>query len=231
MPNLIDVSEVLLKILPIIYVVDISDYRNLKCISRLNKTMRETISIFKRYYGDCDYDIRINVLSNASEGKWMYNELQPANKFEWKELCMSSESDPGSLLEELNKQLSRSEMLKSNAGFCLPYVAFISDRKHMPSMALNGSIENIPKINKWFKHSHKIAIALNDEVNVDYLLKLSENPETIVSFANVQEVHEILFYNANRDKDRLLAYMKDLSVLKNSQEPTGDESWDDWDWN
>lgn len=229
MPNLIDVSEVLLKILPIIYVVDISDYRNLKCISHLNKTMRETISIFKRYYGDCDYDIRINVLSNASEGKWMYNELQPANKFEWKELCMSSESDPGSLLEELNKQLSRSEMLKSNAGFCLPYVVFISDRKYTPSVALNETIENITMTNKWFKHSHKVAIALNDEVNLDYLLQLSENPETIVPLANIQEVHEILFYSPNLDKDRLITYMKNLSISKSSQESVEDENWGDWE--
>ena len=229
MPNIIDVSEALLKILPIIYVVDISDYRNLKCISRLNKTMRETISIFKRYYGDCDYDIRINVLSNASEGKWMYNELQPANKFEWKEMCMSSESDPGSLLEELNKQLSRSEMLKSDAGFCLPYVVFISDRKHTPSLALNEIIENITTTNKWFKHSHKIAIALNDEVNSDYLLQLSKNPETIVSFVNIQEVHEILFYSPNLDKDRLITYMKNLSISKSSQESVEDENWGDWE--
>lgn len=230
MPNLIDVGEVSRRILPIIYVIDISDLKNFECISNLNQTMHAITSMFECYYGDYDYDIRINVLSNAMEGKWMYNELQLANKFEWKELHTCNEADPTSLLEELNKKLSRSEMLKNDVGFCVPYIVLISDRTHASTVEWENTVERVTNGNKWFKYSNKLAISINDDTNIDFLLKFVKNIETIVPLQNACYVHSIMFKYFNLDTPKGFGeYLKECSASESSQEPLEDEGWGDWE--
>ena len=230
MPNLIDVGEVSRRILPIIYVIDISDLKNFECISNLNQTMHAITSMFECYYGDYDYDIRINVLSNAMEGKWMYNELQLANKFEWKELHTCNEADPTSLLEELNKKLSRSEMLKNDVGFCVPYIVLISDRTHASTVEWENTVERVTNGNKWFKYSNKLAISINDDTNVDFLLKFVKNIETIVPLQDACYVHSIMFKYFNRDTPKGFGeFLKECGASESSQEPLEDEGWGDWE--
>lgn len=128
MPNIIDGLGIPRKVLPIIYVVDIFDHMVAERMSKLNRTMREALSVFKNVYDKCDYyDIQINVLLNSVEDMWMYNDLQAADKFEWKEMCITQVKNPIVIIEELAKNLSRHKMLESNVGFAIPYIVLISD--------------------------------------------------------------------------------------------------------
>lgn len=230
MPNVQETVELPRKILPIIYVVDMTDFKNVECISNLNQTMHEIASIFKCHYDDYYFDIRINVLSNVAEGKWMYNELQPANEFEWKELHTCSEATPSSLLEELNKKLCRSEMFKIDFSFIVPYIVLISDRTHASTVDWENTVERVTNGNKWFKHSNKLAISINDDTNIDFLLKFVKNIEMIVPLRNACYVHSIMvkYFNLNNPKG-LGEYLKECSISKSSQEPLEAESWGDWE--
>ena len=127
-------------------------------------------------------------------------------------------------------QLSRSEMLKSDVGFFVPYIVLISDRTHASTVEWENTVERVTNGNKWFKYSNKLAISINDDTNVDFLLKFVKNIETIVPLQDACYVHSIMFKYFNRDTPKGFGeFLKECRASESSQEPLEDEGWGDWE--
>lgn len=189
------------KVLPIIYVLDTSGSMAGDKISKLNEAMNETFEVLKEVSADnADAEIKVNVLSFASGAEWVYPSMISLEDHYWNDLSAGGLTDVGDALNELNDKLSRSSMLVSSTGFCVPVIIFMSDGE--PTDDWEKALVNINQTNKWFSHATKIAIAIGDEVDRDVLSllvgrlnkegRLVPNTEAVIQTSDVVTLKKLI---------------------------------------
>ena len=190
MPNVNDTVEIARRVLPIIYVVDSSGSMSGEKIASVNEAMKDAMDLLKDISStNPDAEIKVGVLQFSSGAKWI-TPLTDLEDYYWNPLKAGGVTDLGSALNELNSKLSRSEFLKSDTGFCIPVIMFMSDGE--PTDNFEKALKNINETNKWFKHSTKIAIAVGDQANTDVLAKVVGNVEAVVSVNDVETLKMLI---------------------------------------
>ena len=185
-------GSVLKKILPIIYVVDVSGSMSGEKIAIVNEAMRESMNVLKEVSEDnADADVKVGVLTFSSGAEWITKSgLVSLEDFYWNDLQAVGVTDLGIALSELDDKMSRSSFLVSEIGYCLPVYIFMSDGG--PTDNWKKAFSHISSTNRWFKEGRKIAIAIGDEVDMDVLKELVGNEEAVVKPNNLTELKKFI---------------------------------------
>lgn len=204
---------VLKKVLPIIYVVDVSGSMTGDKIATVNEAMHESMNVLKEVSEDnADADIKVGVLKFSSGAQWVTKTgLVSLEDFYWNDLQATGVTDLGMALNELNDKMTRSSFLVSETGFCLPVFIFMSDGG--PTDNWQKAFTNISSTNRWFKEGRKIAIAIGDEADMGVLEELVGNSEAVIKPKNLAEL-----------KSLIVAVSASASMLAGQSRMVGDEA-------
>ncbi len=185
-------GSVLKKVLPIIYVVDVSGSMTGEKIATLNEAMHESMNVLREVSEDnADADIKVGVLKFSSGAQWVTKTgLVSLEDFYWNDLQAAGVTDLGMALNELNDKMSRSSFLVSETGFCLPVFIFMSDGG--PTDNWEKAFDSITSTNRWFKEGRKIAIAIGDESDMDVLKKLVGTVEAVIKPKNLADLKSLI---------------------------------------
>lgn len=260
MPNVNDTVAIARRILPIIYVIDSSGSMAGEKIASVNEAMKDAMDLLKDISAkNPDAEIKVGVLRFSSGAEWI-KPLTDLEDYYWNDLKAGGVTDLGSALNELNDKLSRSEFLKSDVGFCIPVIMFMSDGE--PTDNFEKALKNINETNKWFKHSTKIAIAVGDAANTEVLAKVVGNIEAVVSVNDVETLKMLIkvasvtssminsksrtsadsnnavdiikttLNELGNDADNLDTHIGEQTPVDVVQDTgSSDDQWDDDDWN
>lgn len=181
MPNITESQEMVKKVLPIIYVIDTSGSMNGEKIAAVNEAMHETVDVLKDVSSkNPDAEVKIAVLSFSSGAQWVTNEnsLEDLEDFVWTDITAGGITDLGYAISELEHKLSRQELLKSEVGFCIPVILFMTDGQ--PTDNYQKPLKKANKDNTWFRHATKIGIAVGDDADENVLAEVVGNPEAVI---------------------------------------------------
>lgn len=182
MPNIKETVEVARKILPIIYVLDVSGSMVGDKIAAVNEAMNETIEVLKDISAhNSDAEIKVGVLKFSTSAEWVTNGLVFMEDFFWNDLEVGGTTEVATALEALDNKLSRSEFLVSDVGFCVPVIIFMSDGEPTDSGIWEEKLKWINNNNKWFEKATKIAIAIGDDADKNCLTKLVKDREAVIT--------------------------------------------------
>ena len=194
MANMGNTEVVARRVLPIIYVVDTSGSMYGERIAKVNQAMLEMPRVLKDVSNDNpDAETRVGVLQFSTGAKWVTPGLVQMEDFYWNKLEAGGTTMFAEMLNELHAKLSRSEYMKSDAGFCVPVVIFMSDGEPTD---VNGvweqKLEWVKQNNKWFQHATKIAIAIDEEADKEALAKLVGTREAVIQVNDVNTLKTLI---------------------------------------
>lgn len=181
MPNINETVEVARKVLPVIYVLDTSGSMSGDRITSVNEAMNETLEVLKNVSAhNPDAEIKVGALKFSTNAEWVTNGLVFLDDFFWNDLEAGGTTEVATMLVELDKKLSRNEFLKSDTGFCVPVIIFMSDGAPTDPGLWEKKLEWMKNNNKWFRYATKIAIAVGDDADKTCLAALVGNSEAVV---------------------------------------------------
>lgn len=180
------------KVLPIIYVLDISGSMSGNPIGALNQAMSETMPVLREIEAtNTGAQIKIGALTFATDVHWVSNGLEEIDDFFWNDVTAGGLTALGAALNELNDKMSRNAMFQSDTGFKLPVLIFLSDGA--PTDGWETALATINQENKWFANSTKIAIALGQSADKDVLTKVVDNnPEAVISVDDLETLKKLI---------------------------------------
>ena len=194
MANMGNTEVVARRVLPIIYVVDTSGSMYGERIAKVNQAMLEMPRVLKDVSDDNpDAETRVGVLQFSTGAKWVTPGLVQMEDFYWNKLEAGGTTMFAEMLNELHAKLSRSEYMKSDTGFCVPVVIFMSDGEPTDASGVwEQKLEWVKLNNKWFQHATKIAIAIDEEADKDALAKLVGTREAVVQVNDVNTLKTLI---------------------------------------
>ena len=199
MPIIENGTKTARKILPIIYVIDTSGSMAGTRIAAVNQAMTETIEVLKDVSAkNPTAEIKIGVLQFASGASWVTNkdELVFMDDFFWNDLTAGGITDLGAALNELHKSLSRSALLKSDVGFKVPVLIFMSDGG--PTDDYRSALKKISDNNKWFTASTKICLAIDADSDVEVLQEIAgcgdkaKGSESVIQVSDMETLKKLI---------------------------------------
>ena len=195
MPNIAETQEGARKVLPIIYVLDVSGSMGGQPIGSLNQAMRETMPILKEIEKtNVGAHVKIGAVTFGSQVSWVSHGLEDIEDFIWNDANAAGLTELGEVLKELNDKMSRSKMFQSDTGFKLPVLIFLSDGAPTDKYSSwEAELDKINSENKWFKESTKIAIALGDYADKAVLTKIVDGqPEAVIEMDNLEKLKKLI---------------------------------------
>ena len=181
------------KELHVFYVLDTSGSMSGAPIAALNDAMRDTVAeLADISQSSNDAGLKIAVMSFDSQIAWVTrgtNGLEDAEDFEWVDLSAAGLTSLGAALTELNKKLSRNEMMASTMGNKIPVIIFMSDG--CPTDTWAPALEELQK-NKWFSAATKIAFALGDGADCSVLAKVVGGPEAVIKTNDLETFKKMI---------------------------------------
>lgn len=158
--------------LPIIFVVDTSGAMSGQSISVLNTCLEETIqNIGENRKFCCDVIPKIGILQVHTGSSWVNpNELELAERLDYKPLDVAGLRDMGSALVELNEKLSRKAFLDFPIGKGAPIIIYVVCGQITDDWrsSLYGSLLK----NKWYQRSIKLGFALGEDADIEALSEI-----------------------------------------------------------
>lgn len=189
---MIESVEVTRKLLPIIFIGDVSGGMSGDRIATVNETMHESLCLLQEvseYYSEVD--IRIGVLKFSSGAQWVtHSGLVPLSDFYWNYLQAGGVSDFGAALKKLNEKMSRMEFLASDVGYMRPIYVFILGGE--PTDDWENALDNILSSNRWFKEGLRVCVKVDAEVGDKTCEKIAGNKEAIIGLEELPEVLRIM---------------------------------------
>lgn len=184
-------EEMAKKELHVFYVLDTSGSMGGAPIRALNDAMADTIVELKDISANSnDAALKIAVLTFDSAVSWVTsNGLEDAEDFVWTDLSAGGLTSLGAALKELNKKLSRNEMMSAATGNKIPVIIFMSDG--CPTDGWSEALEELKK-NKWFSAAIKIAFALGDQADCDVLAKVVGGPEAVIKTNDLETFRKMI---------------------------------------
>ncbi|MCR4561735.1 MAG: VWA domain-containing protein [Bacilli bacterium] len=171
------------KVLPVIYVIDTSGSMRGKKIKQVNEAMSQVGELMKDVAdNNADADIKIGAMTFSNEPTWITeNGLVDCEDFVWPNVEAKLGTGLGRAIEELDKKLSRSEFLKSDTGFAVPIIIFMSDGR--PNNGWKKKAEKAHE-NNWYDMARRIAIAIGDEADREVLAEITGNDELVIGLSD-----------------------------------------------
>ena len=192
MPDVHDQEIIARKLFPLIYIFDTSGSMKGAKITAANSAMRETMEVLKDVSkNNPSAELKIGVLQFASGAKWITEkDLVFMEDFYWNDLTAGGLTDLGSALQELDRKMSRSEFFKSEVGFKVPVLIFMSDGA--PTDDYLTTLNKVNASNKWFKNATKIAIAVGADARVDVLARITGNIESVIRVDDLEALKKLI---------------------------------------
>ena len=184
------------KILPIIYVIDTSGSTR---IAAVNQAMAETMKVLKEVSAkNPTAELKIGVLQFASGASWVTNEdeLVFMDDFYWNDLTAGGLTDLGAALNELHNKLSRTSLFKSEVGYKVPVLIFMSDGG--PTDDYRSALKKISDNNKWFTASTKICLAIDEDSDVEVLREIAgcgdkaKGRESVIQVSDLETLKKLI---------------------------------------
>lgn len=195
MPDIGATQEGARKVLPIIYVLDVSGSMQGEPIGSLNQAMSETMPVLKEIERtNASAHVKVGAVTFGSQVNWVSNGLEDIEDFFWNDVKAAGLTELGEVLKELNDKMSRSKMFQSDTGFKLPVLIFLSDGGPTDkSSSWEVELDRINSENKWFKNSTKIAIALGAHADKAVLTRVVDNnPEAVISVDDLETLKQLI---------------------------------------
>lgn len=169
------------KILPLIYVIDVSGSMNGDRITAVNNAMNDCKVIMAEKAEDLpEAELKVAVLVFSNGAKWLTGDtLVSINDFYWNDATAFGMTDLGAALNQLNKKMSKDELFTDEIGYKLPVIIFMSDG--YPTDNWEKELTDANEQNKWFKRARKVAIAIGDQADVSVLTKVVGSSEAILT--------------------------------------------------
>lgn len=164
------------KSLVIFFLIDTSGSMRGKKMGELNTVMEELIPEIRKV-GEADTDVKLAVLTFATDIKWMYTEPINIEDFEWARLEAKGVTSMGAAFTELSERMSRNGFLNSPSLSFAPVIFLMTDG--YPSDDYKAGLEAL-KSNSWYKFGLKAALGIGNEANDEMLAEFTGSPETVV---------------------------------------------------
>jgi len=184
--------------LPIIYILDTSGSMTEDgAIGKLNEGLRDTIIALQEIENDNENaEIKIGVLQFATAAEWITpHGLVHAEDFHWNDLKAAGTTEVGRMLVTLEEKMSRKEFFDEAKGQWMPVLIFVSDGYPTDPDTWESVLEKVKNGNKWFKNAIKIAFALGDNVDKEFLRKITcceHGYETVIPIRNMDQFKEMI---------------------------------------
>ena len=173
----------------VFFVIDISGSMKGARIGAVNDAIRNVIpELRKREKGNTSAEIKVAVLEFSTKANWRTLSPEPVSTYKYNDIeQVYGGTNYGTAFEALNEKLSNRQFLSSTAGAYTPLIIFMTDGK--PSdMGLYPEQLRILKQNKWFKHSTRAGIAIEEGALSPeckrVLLEFTENESNIYEAKN-----------------------------------------------
>ncbi len=169
-------TEVSKKSLVIFFLIDTSGSMKGKRMGELNTVMEELIPEIRRV-GEADTDVKIAVLTFATDVKWMYSAPISIEEFEWARLEANGVTSMGAAFSELSSRMSRNGFLNSPSLSFAPVMFLMTDG--YPSDDYKVGLKAL-QANSWYKFGLKAALGIGDEANDQMLAEFTGSADTVV---------------------------------------------------
>lgn len=164
------------KSLVIFFLIDTSGSMKGTKMGELNTVMEELIPEIRRV-GEADTDVKLAVLTFASDVKWMYPQPVSIEDFEWTRLCADGVTSMGEAFKELSLRMSRGSFLNSPSLSFAPVIFLMTDG--YPSDDYKAGLQAL-QTNSWYKFGLKAALGIGSEANDNMLAEFTGTPDTVV---------------------------------------------------
>ena len=173
----------------VFFVIDISGSMKGARIGAVNDAIRNVIpELKKREKGNTAAEIKVAVLEFSTRANWRTAQPEPVSTYKYNDIeQVYGGTNYGMAFAALNEKLSQRAFLSSTAGAYTPLIIFMTDGK--PSdMGLYPDQLALLKQNKWFKHSTRAGIAIEEGALSPeckrVLLEFTENESNIYEAKN-----------------------------------------------
>lgn len=189
--NPFEVEAIPRRVMPLIFMVDTSGSMGGTKIAALNTAVRESLNeVGEISHNNADAQIKVGALEFSSDAKWMYQQLEDSETFQWQDLQAGGLTSFGAAINELNTKLSKSNGFMSEpSGMRAPAIILLSDGE--PTDEYKHALDKI-KGNKWFSIAVKIAIAIGDDANKDVLAEFTGNIESVITVHDIDQLKKII---------------------------------------
>ena len=174
---------------PVFLFLDTSGSMIGRRIDMLNQSIVELLGFLSEMQENIpEICIKVAVLEYSSGCRWMTSGLVPVRELIWDNLHAGGLTDFGETLTELEYQLSRRAMLKSDTGCKAPMIIFTTDG--VPRDEWVYPMDRLWK-NKWYQTAVKMAVAIGDAPDQKILEKLVGNRELVLMANDASEIHSV----------------------------------------
>lgn len=169
-------TEVSKKSLVIFFLIDTSGSMKGKKMGELNTVMEELIPEIRRV-GEADTDVKLAVLTFATDVKWMYSAPISIEEFRWAKLSADGVTSMGAAFSELSARMSRNSFLNSPSLSFAPVIFLMTDG--YPSDDYKVGLKAL-QANSWYKFGLKAALGIGNEANDEMLAEFTGTKDTVV---------------------------------------------------
>lgn len=166
----------------VFFIIDISGSMKGAKIGAVNDAMRNLINELPKKENNAA-EIKIAIMEFSTRANWRTIYPQNVSDFVYQDIeQVYGGTFYGAAFSALNQKLSPKEFLISTAGAYTPLIIFMTDGKPSDPGCYKDELDELKK-NKWFQHSTRAAIAIDEGADdpecKKVLLEFTENPANI----------------------------------------------------
>ena len=172
----------------VFFIIDKSGSMSGVKIGAVNHAMGEVGPELKKMMEDnSDANLDMAVLSFAETADWMTPSPCSVDKFHWKNIDVSSVTNLGVALSELNRRLSKEKdgFMKGAKESYAPAFILLSDGQ--PTDDYVSALKQL-QTNGWFKYGIKTAVAIGDDADKDMLAEFTGTKENVIEVHNSNDL-------------------------------------------
>lgn len=162
--------------LVMIIVVDVSGSMDGVKIGSVNTSLEELMPELANV-GEADAEIKVAVLTFSDVCKWLTPAAVPPEELTLTPMVADGTTCLGDACLELNKRMSRKDLLNSPGSSYAPILILMSDGE--PTDNYLAGLEELKK-NKWYDTASKYAIPIGTDASIEALAAFTGNKEAVL---------------------------------------------------